>query len=45
MITHRQCALDILALLDHLGIKTCRAIGLSMGEHPSSHGDHATGAS
>ena len=30
-ITHRQCALDTLALLDHLGIKTCRAIGLSMG--------------
>jgi pimeloyl-ACP methyl ester carboxylesterase len=30
-ITHRQCALDILALLDHLGIRKCRAIGLSMG--------------
>src|SRR5262249_51617490 len=30
-ITHRQCALDNLALLDHLGIKRCRAIGLSMG--------------
>jgi pimeloyl-ACP methyl ester carboxylesterase len=30
-ITHRQCALDALALLDHLGIKKCRAIGLSMG--------------
>lgn len=30
-ITHRQCALDTLALLDHLGIKRCRAIGLSMG--------------
>ena len=30
-ITHRQCALDTLALLDHLGIKKCRAIGLSMG--------------
>ena len=30
-ITHRQCALDALALLDHLGISSCRAIGLSMG--------------
>ena|SRR6516165_346743 len=30
-ITHRQCALDTLALLDHLGISKCRAIGLSMG--------------
>src|SRR5579862_2608101 len=30
-ITHRQCALDIFALLDHLGIGKCRAIGLSMG--------------
>jgi predicted alpha/beta-fold hydrolase len=30
-ITHRQCALDTLALLDRLEIRTCRAIGLSMG--------------
>jgi pimeloyl-ACP methyl ester carboxylesterase len=30
-ITHRQCALDTLALLDHLGVTKCRAIGLSMG--------------
>jgi pimeloyl-ACP methyl ester carboxylesterase len=30
-ITHRQCALDTLALLDHLNIGKCRAIGLSMG--------------
>lgn len=30
-ITHRQCALDTFALLDHLGIGKCRAIGLSMG--------------
>jgi pimeloyl-ACP methyl ester carboxylesterase len=30
-ITHRQCALDTLALLDHLGIQKCRAIGMSMG--------------
>jgi len=31
IITHRQCALDTLALLDHLGIARCRAIGMSMG--------------
>ncbi len=30
-ITHRQCALDTLALLDHLKIDRCKAIGLSMG--------------
>jgi pimeloyl-ACP methyl ester carboxylesterase len=30
-ITHRQCALDTLALLDHLSVKRCRAIGISMG--------------
>jgi pimeloyl-ACP methyl ester carboxylesterase len=30
-ITHRQCAFDMLALLDHLGIQRCRAIGMSMG--------------
>lgn len=30
-ITHRQCAIDTLALLDHLEIHKCRAIGVSMG--------------
>ena len=30
-ITHRQCALDTLALLDHLAIERCKAIGVSMG--------------
>jgi pimeloyl-ACP methyl ester carboxylesterase len=30
-ITHRQCAADTLALLDHLGIQRCRAVGISMG--------------
>ena len=30
-ITHRQCALDTLALLDHLGIERCKAIGVSLG--------------
>src|SRR5271155_708118 len=36
-ITHRQCALDALTLLDHLGIDKCRAIGLSMGGNPLLH--------
>lgn len=30
-VAHRQCALDMLALLDRLGFRKCRAIGLSMG--------------
>jgi len=30
-ITHRQCAHDMLALLDHLEIGRCKAVGLSMG--------------
>jgi pimeloyl-ACP methyl ester carboxylesterase len=30
-ITHRQCAHDTLALLDHLAIQRCCAIGVSMG--------------
>ena len=30
-LTHRQCALDTLALLDHLGIERCKAVGVSMG--------------
>jgi pimeloyl-ACP methyl ester carboxylesterase len=36
-ITHRQCALDMLALLDHLGIQRCRAIGMSMGGNTLLH--------
>jgi pimeloyl-ACP methyl ester carboxylesterase len=36
-ITHRQCALDTLALLDHLGVRKCRAIGLSMGGNTLLH--------
>ncbi len=36
-ITHRQCALDALALLDHLGIGKCRAIGLSFGANTLLH--------
>lgn len=30
-MTHRQCALDTLAMLDHLNIERCKAIGISMG--------------
>lgn len=30
-ITHRQCARDLLALLDHLDLRRCQAVGLSMG--------------
>jgi pimeloyl-ACP methyl ester carboxylesterase len=30
-LTHRQCALDMLALLDYLKIEPCKAIGVSMG--------------
>jgi pimeloyl-ACP methyl ester carboxylesterase len=36
-ITHRQCALDTLALLDHLAIKKCKAIGISMGANILLH--------
>lgn len=36
-ITHRQCAKDTLALLDHLGIGCCKAIGLSMGANILLH--------
>jgi pimeloyl-ACP methyl ester carboxylesterase len=38
-ITHRQCALDTLALLDHLSIAKCKAIGLSMGGNILLHMD------
>jgi pimeloyl-ACP methyl ester carboxylesterase len=37
VISHRQCALDALALLDHLGIRKYRAIGLSMGGNTLLH--------
>jgi len=30
-ITHRQCALDTLAMLDRMSIERCKAIGISMG--------------
>jgi pimeloyl-ACP methyl ester carboxylesterase len=36
-ITHRQCALDVYALLDHLGIKQFRALGTSLGGNTLLH--------
>ena len=30
-LTHRQCANDIIALLERLGIERCKAIGMSFG--------------
>lgn len=35
--TFRQCALDVFALLDHLKIERCKAIGLSMGAKTLLH--------
>jgi pimeloyl-ACP methyl ester carboxylesterase len=35
--TFRQCALDVLALLDHLHIERCRAIGVSGGGNALLH--------
>jgi pimeloyl-ACP methyl ester carboxylesterase len=29
--THRQCALDVVALLDLMGVQSCKAIGMSFG--------------
>ena len=37
IITHRQCALDTFALLDHLKIERCKAIGISMGGNVLLH--------
>jgi pimeloyl-ACP methyl ester carboxylesterase len=36
-ITQRQCALDTLALLDHLGVERCRAMGASFGGNTLLH--------
>jgi pimeloyl-ACP methyl ester carboxylesterase len=36
-LTHRQCARDLLALLDELGIARARAIGVSMGGNTLLH--------
>ncbi|HEV3060838.1 MAG TPA: alpha/beta hydrolase [Vicinamibacterales bacterium] len=35
--TFRQCAQDVLALLDHLGLPTVKAIGMSMGAKTLLH--------
>jgi len=37
VITHRQCASDMLALLDHLKIRRCKAIGISLGGNVLLH--------
>jgi pimeloyl-ACP methyl ester carboxylesterase len=36
-LTHKRCAEDALALLDHLGIRACKAIGMSMGGNTLLH--------
>jgi pimeloyl-ACP methyl ester carboxylesterase len=35
--THRQGALDLIALLDHLGIERCKAVGISFGGNIMLH--------
>ncbi|UQA59654.1 alpha/beta fold hydrolase [Polyangium aurulentum] len=35
--THRQCALDVFALLDELGIERCKAVGISLGGNTLLH--------
>jgi pimeloyl-ACP methyl ester carboxylesterase len=35
--SHRQCALDVRALLDHLGVARCKAVGLSLGGNTLLH--------
>jgi pimeloyl-ACP methyl ester carboxylesterase len=35
--TIRECAADVLALLDHLGIDRCKAIGMSLGGNTLLH--------
>jgi pimeloyl-ACP methyl ester carboxylesterase len=36
-VTHRQHALDVIGVLDHLGVTACRAIGCSMGGNALLH--------
>jgi pimeloyl-ACP methyl ester carboxylesterase len=37
ILSHRQCAIDTMALLDHLGLATCKAIGMSFGGNVLLH--------
>jgi pimeloyl-ACP methyl ester carboxylesterase len=37
IITHRQCALDVFALLDQLGIERFKAVGMSFGGNALLH--------
>jgi pimeloyl-ACP methyl ester carboxylesterase len=43
--TFRRCALDVLALMDHLGIARARAVGMSLGAMTLLHVPSSSGPS